>query len=134
MHHNPSPFDHKIVCVCQPLPWHEVFHIAAVLKKLLLIIIMNLFYDSSASALHDLVASADSKLFVHNIAVDYDGEVIIDPELHYPHVDLDRYKFCIQVRKASLHNLRKLQTLYQALLSTFKFAPISVTLELRAAA
>ncbi|MBS1686103.1 MAG: hypothetical protein JSS76_15265 [Bacteroidetes bacterium] len=95
---------------------------------------MNLFFDSGASALRDLVASADPKLYVHNIAVDYDGEVIIDPELHYPAVDLDRYKFCIQVRKSSLHNMRKLQTLYQALLSTFKFAPLTVSLEMRAAA
>lgn len=95
---------------------------------------MNLFFDSSASALRDLVASADATLFVHNIAVDYDGEVIIDPELRYPHVALDRYKFCIPVRKASLHNLRKLQTLYQALLSTFKFEPLTVRLEMRAAA
>lgn len=95
---------------------------------------MNLFFDSSASALRDLVASAEPSLFVHNIAVDYDGEVIIDPELHYPQVELERYKFCIQVRKASLQNLHKLQNLYQALLSTFKFAPLTVSLEMRAAA
>jgi hypothetical protein len=81
---------------------------------------MNLNYDTTTDALKELVAIADQKLFAHNIAVDFDGEVIIDPELHYPTVDIKRYKFCTQIKNESLRNAKKLEALQAALMSTFK--------------
>jgi hypothetical protein len=81
---------------------------------------MNLIYDQTPDALQELAVVADRSLPVHNIAVDFDGEVIIDPELHYPNVDLRRYKFCTQIRDASLRNARKIQDLHQVLMSTVK--------------
>ena len=80
---------------------------------------MNLHYDHSTPALIELISKADTKLLAHNIALDYDGEVIIDPELHYPQVDLRRYKFHTQIRSASMRNMRKLQALQTALLSAY---------------
>ena len=44
---------------------------------------MNLFYDPSISALRQLVDSSDKAVKVHNVVVDFDGEVIIDPEMKY---------------------------------------------------
>lgn len=81
---------------------------------------MNLYYDSSTMALRQLISGAEAGRRVHSIAVDYDGEVIIDPEVHFPDVDISKYKFCFMVRKTSLQNLRKIQLLHAALMSTFK--------------
>ena len=81
---------------------------------------MNLHYDHSTPALIELIAKADTKLLSHNIALDYDGEVIIDPELHYPQVDLKRYKFHTQIRSASMRNMRKIQALLTALHSAYR--------------
>ena len=81
---------------------------------------MNLNYDQSPEALVALLATANKELPSHYIAVDYDGEVLIDPELHYPDVDVKRYKFCTQLRKASISNARRLQALHHALMNTLK--------------
>ena len=81
---------------------------------------MNLIYDTTIDALAELVHTADKSLAVHHVAVDYDGEVIIDPEKHFPHVALPKYKFCTQIKDASLANVEKLVSLHRALLSSFK--------------
>ena len=80
---------------------------------------MNLNYDLSTEALKQLVAKADQKIPVHNIAVDYDGEVLIDPELYYPQVDIKRYKFWARIQNASLRNFRNLQALHAILINEF---------------
>ena len=80
---------------------------------------MNLNYDSSHMALLQLIATADASLDTHNIAIDYDGEVIIDPELQYPNVSLDRYKFCTHVRDISLRNTEMVKALFRSLLTIF---------------
>ncbi len=81
---------------------------------------MNLIYDQTPDAISELIVKADKSLFVHNVAVDFDGEVIIDPERHYPDVDIKRYKFCTQIKDASLRNVKKMQALHRVLMSTFK--------------
>jgi hypothetical protein len=48
---------------------------------------MNLFYDPSLIALSQLIDNADKSLPAHNIVVDYDGEVIIDPEKKFAGVN-----------------------------------------------
>jgi len=49
---------------------------------------MNLFYDPSITELRQLVDSAEKSINVHNVVVDFDGEVIIDPEMKYKGIDL----------------------------------------------
>ena len=71
---------------------------------------MNLFYDPSLLALRQLVNNAKASQPVHNVAVDFDGEVIIDPELHFPNVDINRYMFhtninTVENKENNLHSL-----------------------------
>ena len=71
---------------------------------------MNLFYDPSLLALRQLVNNANASQPVHNVAVDFDGEVIIDPELHFPNVDINRYMFhtninTVENKENNLHSL-----------------------------
>jgi hypothetical protein len=81
---------------------------------------MNLHTDTTKEALTELIATADTKIPAHNIVIDYDGEVIIDPELHYPNVDVDRYKFCTNVKDKNLHNSEVIQVLHEVLLTIFE--------------
>ncbi len=81
---------------------------------------MNLIYDTTIDALTELVNTADKSLSVHHVAIDYDGEVIIDPEKHFPHVALPKYKFCTQIKDTSLANVQKLVSLHRVLMSSFK--------------
>ena len=87
---------------------------------------MNLNYDQSQESLQALLATADDELPTHNIAVDYDGEVIVDPELHYPDVDVKRYKFYTQIWDASIRSARKLQALHATLMSVINSQPRSM--------
>jgi hypothetical protein len=81
---------------------------------------MNLNYDPTPTALLQLIATADSSLETHNLAVDYDGEVIIDPDLYYPNIPIDKYKVCTQVRDISLHNVDMVKALCRSLLTIFE--------------
>jgi hypothetical protein len=81
---------------------------------------MNLIYDSTQEALKELVHVADTTMQTHNIALDYDGEVIMDPELHYPDVDLKRYKFCTTVITSMLKKEEVLQVLQETLMTVFE--------------
>lgn len=78
---------------------------------------MNLNYDQSQETLQALLATANENLPTHNIAVDFDGEVIVDPELRYPDVDLRKYKFHTQIWNASIRSAKKLQALHATLLN-----------------
>lgn len=80
---------------------------------------MNLFYDPSILALRQLVDTASYAQPVHNIAVDFDGEVIIDPEKHYPGVALHKYKFCTQINETDKSKDSVLLSLYKTLVGAF---------------
>ena len=58
---------------------------------------MNLFLNPSLSELQKLITKTDSSKTEHNIVVDYDGEVLIDPDLQQPDINLDRFKFRISL-------------------------------------
>jgi hypothetical protein len=81
---------------------------------------MNLNYDPTEAALLSLISTTDSSMDIHNLAIDYDGEVIIDPEIHYPGVAVDRYRFCAHVRDASLRNIDMVKALCYSLLKVFE--------------
>jgi hypothetical protein len=53
---------------------------------------MNLFFNPSLSELRKLIRESNNEKEVHHIVVDYDGEVLIDPELEQPELNLDRFK------------------------------------------
>ena len=80
---------------------------------------MNLFYDTSISSLRQLVETADKSLPVHNVVVDFDGEVIIDPETKFAGVNLSRFKFRTQITQAVKSDARLLRTLFQTLLAAY---------------
>lgn len=80
---------------------------------------MNLFYSPSISELRQLVDSANKTINVHNVVVDFDGEVIIDPEMKYKGIDLNRFKFRTQISQAIKGNARSLKALFETLLDAY---------------
>jgi len=58
---------------------------------------MNLFHKASVTELEKLINTTDEKTPVHTIVVDYDGEVVIDPELKLPDADLNKFKYRVQI-------------------------------------
>ena len=67
---------------------------------------MNLFFNPSISEFKKLLNNTDNSLTVHDLVIDYDGEVLIDPHLQQPELDLDRFKVHVQLRDNS--HFRKL--------------------------
>jgi hypothetical protein len=82
---------------------------------------MNLNYDTTPEALKEFIMNiAAPSMADHNIALDYDGEVLIDPELHYPDVDIKRYQFCTKVKTSVLRTDEVVKVLQEALLTVFE--------------
>lgn len=78
---------------------------------------MNLNYEPTIAELRRLIDSAQKSLTAHNVVVDFDGEVIVDPELKYPGVDLDKFKFRTRISNLAKLNERMLKALYSELTS-----------------
>jgi len=81
---------------------------------------MNLFYDPSITELRQLLDSAEKSINVHNVVVDFDGEVIIDPEMKYKGIDLNRFKFRTQISQAIKGNARSMRALFETLLEAYQ--------------
>ena len=62
---------------------------------------MNLFLNPSVDELHSLIKNAPETKIVHDVVVDYDGEVLIDPQLAQPGLDLNKFKFRVQLTEFS---------------------------------
>jgi hypothetical protein len=67
---------------------------------------MNLFFNPSPTEFRKLLMKADNGLSVHDLVIDYDGEVLLDPHLQQPHLDLDKFKVHVQLR--GYNHFRKL--------------------------
>ena len=80
---------------------------------------MNLFYDPSITGLRQMVAAADKSLPVHNIVVDYDGEVIIDPETKFAGIKLTRFKLHTRISQSIKGKAKNVKNLFETLLATF---------------
>lgn len=80
---------------------------------------MNLFYEPTLTELRQLVDSGNQSLNVHNVVVDFDGEVIIDPETKYKGIDLNRFKFRTQINQAIKGNARSMKALFETLLDAY---------------
>ena len=78
---------------------------------------MNLNYEPTLAELRRLIDSAQKSLTAHNIVVDFDGEVIVDPELKYPGIDLEKFKFRTRISNLAKLNERMLKALYSELTS-----------------
>lgn len=62
---------------------------------------MNLFHNPSVDELQSLLENAPQSKIVHDVVIDYDGEVLIDPQLEQPNLDLNRFKFRVQLTEFS---------------------------------
>ena len=80
---------------------------------------MNLFYDTTLINLYQLIDKADKSLPTHNIVIDYDGEVIIDPEKKYTGININRFKFCTQITDAVNRDTKKLTELFETLYTAY---------------
>ena len=60
---------------------------------------MNLFFNPSATEFRKLLMKANNGLTVHDLVIDYDGEVLLDPHLQQPGLDLDKFKVHVQLRR-----------------------------------
>lgn len=59
---------------------------------------MNLFFNPSINEFRKLLNKTDHRLLVHDLVIDYDGEVLLDPQLNQPGLDLDKFKVHVQMR------------------------------------
>ncbi len=66
---------------------------------------MNLFLNPSLSEFQKLFINTENKN-AQNLVVDYDGEVLIDPYLEQPDVDLARFKVMVRLNKRSADMLK----------------------------
>jgi hypothetical protein len=80
---------------------------------------MNLFFNPSLIALRQLVDTGKKSLSVHNIVIDYDGEVIIDPETRFADIGLNRFKFHTQINSSVKSNARALHLLFETLRAAY---------------
>jgi hypothetical protein len=58
---------------------------------------MNLFFNPQERELHKLISQAHNGKKVHDVVVDFDGEVLIDPDLEQPNLDLNKFKVHVRL-------------------------------------
>lgn len=80
---------------------------------------MNLFLNPSINELRRLMRDNDNEKTVHDIVVDYDGEVLVDPDLKQPELKPERFKFRIRLHERPRNFVRdkseKLRQLFNKL-------------------
>jgi len=59
---------------------------------------MNLFLNPSLSEFQKLFKQTDTNPPVHTLVIDADGEVLIDPELQQPGIDVNRFPYKFRLR------------------------------------
>ena len=62
---------------------------------------MNLFLNPSLNELHQLLERAPENVRIHYVVVDRDGEVLIDPQVRNPEVDLHTFPLRIGLTEFS---------------------------------
>jgi len=80
---------------------------------------MNLFINPSLSDLYQLICKSKNTNSIHDLVVDYDGEVLIDPQLEQPELQPKKFKLHVQfnelTKKAILTGSNNLKTLFNNL-------------------
>ena len=94
---------------------------------------MNLFTNPSARQLRQLLIKAEKKHSVHEVVVDFDGEVLVDPQLRQPNLDLNKFKVHLQFSehagKALSLGTKRLKELLNSLLDDWKAEYNSITFQ-----
>ncbi len=84
---------------------------------------MNLFYNPSPSEFQELLRKNETKE-VHHLVVDYDGEVLIDPQLEQPGLDLNKFKVKMRLSRQRKEEIEKesgrLLNLFDNILDTWE--------------
>jgi hypothetical protein len=84
---------------------------------------MNLFFNPSERELRNLIRHADKTKPVHHVVVDFDGEVLLDPQLERPNLDLNKFKGHVQIsehiKKILNRNPKTLRELLNTLLNVW---------------
>lgn len=80
---------------------------------------MNLFNNPSLHSLEKLIMNAQPDKNAHNVVLDFDGEVIIDPEVHYPNVAINRFKYYTKINHIDGTKPSNIKALYANLLKAF---------------
>ena len=75
---------------------------------------MNLFLNPSLSEFQKLVNQVRNGRPVHDVVLDYDGEVLIDPQVEQPGLDLKKFKMHLRLK-----SLRPLRDLFTCLLQAW---------------
>jgi len=75
---------------------------------------MNIFLNPSISEFQKLISKVANGRAVHDVVLDFDGEVLIDPQLEQPDLDLKKFKAHIR-----LSNFNPLRDLYAFLLQAW---------------
>lgn len=83
---------------------------------------MNLFSNPSIQELNQLLSQCDNTALNHNLVVDYDGEVLIDPELQLPEIDLDKFKFRVRLQASGKDLLNRGSNWMRNLLNNLVYA------------
>ncbi|CAN5456371.1 hypothetical protein BH11BAC1_BH11BAC1_28310 [soil metagenome] len=68
---------------------------------------MNLFLNPSVDELQNLIQNAPEGTKIHDVVIDFDGEVLINPQLEHPDLDLNKFKFRIQLTEFSKRAVMK---------------------------
>ena len=75
---------------------------------------MNLFTNPSLFEFRKLFTKAGNSHAVHHVVVDFDGEVLIDPHLEQPNLDLRKFMVHVQLR-----SLKSMRDLFQYLVNAW---------------
>jgi hypothetical protein len=67
---------------------------------------MNLFFNPQERELHKLISQVKNDKKVHDVVVDYDGEVLLDPELEQPNLDLNKFKVHVRLSNSLIEALQ----------------------------
>jgi len=65
---------------------------------------------------------------IHDVVLDYDGEVLVDPQLQQPELDLNKFKFRIQLNELNNVAFGKsgfFQNLFHRLMNAWNSSEVS---------
>jgi hypothetical protein len=63
---------------------------------------MNLYYNPSMNELLELIRRTENHNNLHNLVVDYDGEVLIDPQILQPELEVSKFKVLLKLSDPSM--------------------------------
>jgi len=82
---------------------------------------MNLFFNPSLKELRKMFREIENDKNEHDVVLDYDGEVLVDPQIQQPELDLNKFKFRIRLNELSGDSLKSglFQNLFRRLVNAW---------------